>query len=640
MSILYGPLGGHATLAARFADTAVFASGYFNTIIGNGKDQEIHAGLGNASVTTGAPGDGRFGIASTIRLGGSNTVVTGDENATITSWAGGNTVTVGEGVNNISLAGPGNTVNVNQFAYISVVPAPLTTLSPGSGGAIVNYAGGSPGGRLNVKLAGTGNVVSGDGGVVDVSGGAGSNQVSLVQSVSTIHLSGQNNFIQLRGSQSSSVFSGSDGAGVIIDGVSPGGGQSSSNSIVVGGGHNLLQLDGGRFFVSGGSGSQFISIKDSDGFTVDTPGPFNFISTSAHTGAIGEITSTGGFANITDASASGATIAIGGLGNQVTGTSGGDYHVTGGVGQGRFQLQASSVELTTSGQQNAIYCTAITSDIAAGGGSDTIFLQAATARLTLKGAHNFVVATVGDLTSSGGEGFNTFVVSQSGPAVANIVTGGMGNLIHLSQFSGQVSTGSGYATVTVGAPGDGSCLVPGHVGTVLFGGAYNAITAGDESLIVKGGSGNSDVQLGDGDDTVQVGGSSNHVTLGAGHDVVDLAGGQNTIAFHGTDLDATIAGIANTIELDAGSQGMLLDNSTGLLLKILPGVGDVDITGFGAGRQGVIDLVGGAGGYATVSDVLTALHSDGAGGSILDVGGGHLHLIGVSSLQQSNILIG
>ncbi len=39
MSILYGPLGGHATLAARFADTAVFASGYFNTIIGNGKDR-------------------------------------------------------------------------------------------------------------------------------------------------------------------------------------------------------------------------------------------------------------------------------------------------------------------------------------------------------------------------------------------------------------------------------------------------------------------------------------------------------------------------------------------------------------------------------------------------------------------------
>ena len=57
----------------------------------------------------------------------------------------------------------------------------------------------------------------------------------------------------------------------------------------------------------------------------------------------------------------------------------------------------------------------------------------------------------------------------------------------------------------------------------------------------------------------------------------------------------------------------------------------------------VVDLLGGVGGYTSVSQVMSALTSDGNSGSLLPLGNGQaVHFVNIApnNLHQSNFLVG
>ena len=93
----------------------------------------------------------------------------------------------------------------------------------------------------------------------------------------------------------------------------------------------------------------------------------------------------------------------------------------------------------------------------------------------------------------------------------------------------------------------------------------------------------------------------------------------------------------------AGLNDTLTDGGSSTLFNIKGNVGALSIAGFGADPTGVIDLLGGEGGYTTAAKAFAALTSDGSGGSLLSLGAdGSIDLLGApkSSLHVTNFKIG
>ena len=85
------------------------------------------------------------------------------------------------------------------------------------------------------------------------------------------------------------------------------------------------------------------------------------------------------------------------------------------------------------------------------------------------------------------------------------------------------------------------------------------------------------------------------------------------------------------------------DFSTGLDFKIGPTAGVDVLSHFASDRGGIIDLIGDIGGFATTTAVLSALKSDGHGGTLLSFGSGSsLDFAGLatSQLHAANFRIG
>jgi hypothetical protein len=167
------------------------------------------------------------------------------------------------------------------------------------------------------------------------------------------------------------------------------------------------------------------------------------------------------------------------------------------------------------------------------------------------------------------------------------------------------------------------------------------IAAGNGSHTLTGAaSGYTDISLGKGNSTINLRGSKNAVTLGSGSDTVHGGNGDtisiagNTrLAIHGTDEMVFVAG--GNVAID--------DLSTGLNLSIGPTIGHAVISGFASDPNGVVDLTGGLGGFTDATMVVSALQSDGRGGTLLSFGKGHLlDFVGVTpgQLHAANFHIG
>ncbi|HET7883231.1 MAG TPA: hypothetical protein VFL55_20260 [Acetobacteraceae bacterium] len=159
----------------------------------------------------------------------------------------------------------------------------------------------------------------------------------------------------------------------------------------------------------------------------------------------------------------------------------------------------------------------------------------------------------------------------------------------------------------------------------------SVIAAGDGPHTLTGAaSGYTDISLGKGDNTIALSGSNNAVTLGSGVDTVH-GGTDDTISLAG-NTSLAIYGKDEMVFIGKGNV-RIDDQSIGLTVSIGPTVQHAVISRFAVDRD-VIDLTGGVGGFTDTTSVLSALQSDGHGGTRLSFGnGGVLDFAGVSPEQ-------
>jgi hypothetical protein len=236
-------------------------------------------------------------------------------------------------------------------------------------------------------------------------------------------------------------------------------------------------------------------------------------------------------------------------------------------------------------------------------------------------AGGMVTLTNGDLTysapnNSGTDTFTYTVTDQLGDesagevkvTVSNPVVAPSGNVMNVTASYANVSIGSGDVVVNLSG----------------------------KDATVTGGNGN---------DTINVLSSGNTVTLGPGTDsIVEAASskGSNTFILNGSHASLVLYG-ANDVAFVHGGTDTITDNSKGLEVKIGSQGGVVTLSNFPADKHGVVDLVGGVGGYHTAKAVVAALQSDGNGGTMLSLGAsGHIDFVNtaMASLTASHFAIG
>ena len=236
-------------------------------------------------------------------------------------------------------------------------------------------------------------------------------------------------------------------------------------------------------------------------------------------------------------------------------------------------------------------------------------------------AGGVLTLTNGDLTysapnSSETDTFTYTVTDQLGDELAAKVTVTVSNPVVTSGGNVENVTAN-YANVSTG---------PGAMVVNLFG----------KDATVTGGNGN---------DTVNVLSGGNTVTLGTGTDnIVEAASskGSNTFILNGSHASLVLYG-ANDVAFVHSGADTITDNSKGLEVKIGSQGGVVTLSNFPADKHGVVDLVGGVGGYHTAKAVVAALQSDGQGGTMLSLGAsGHLDFANtaMASLTASHFAIG
>jgi autotransporter passenger strand-loop-strand repeat protein len=311
------------------------------------------------------------------------------------------------------------------------------------------------------------------------------------------------------------------------------------------------------------------------------------------------------------------------------------------------------------------------------GGNDTVYaglygtvdLPSGNGTVHLQGIVNHVTAGNGDITVTGSTGATTIALGNGNDTVN---TDGYGNSITLGNGNDVVHAGDGASQVTAGNGSD----------KVTIAGYGNTVTLGDGNDVVTGGDGNNHVGLGNGNDTVTLGGMGNQIAVGSGTNTI-MAGsglasvvagaGRDTITLAGTGNHVVLNGsqgtVSNQIGLDvltanggsdqfhfvgSGNQAIIngqahvdiVDQSVGLAVSINSSSQVDTITGFGGDALGVVHLMNGVGNYHSVADIVSALHSDGHGGTLLALGtdpaAGSIDFVGttISQLHASSFMIG
>jgi hypothetical protein len=164
-------------------------------------------------------------------------------------------------------------------------------------------------------------------------------------------------------------------------------------------------------------------------------------------------------------------------------------------------------------------------------------------------------------------------------------------------FSFKLNDQNGHATpvVTVMAAGNGSHKLAGAA------------------------SGYTDISLGKGNNVIALHGSNNVVSLGSGADTI-YGGTGDTISITG-NTKLAIHG-ADEMVFVGGGNVAIDDFAVGLKISMGPSIGHAVISGFASDPNSVVDLTGGLGGFTDTTMLLSALKSDGHGGTLLSFGKG------------------
>ena len=349
-------------------------------------------------------------------------------------------------------------------------------------------------------------------------------------------------------------------------------------------------------------------------------------------------------------------IRLGGLGDTVRG---GDENV-------RLVGQTSNSTVTLGHGSDTVSLIGAADTLSFGGGSDTIRALGGNDRVlfsgqsapgyidavTLDGAHNEVDNTltygaypaIGVLDVTGGSGDGRFLLGTTG---GTIVTHGTGNYIEGGEYGTKIVAGSGYDTVNLVA----GTRDTGGEASVLLAGNHNLVTGVEGDATITGGQGYDTIDL-----LAQAAGEQVlHITDGGTHDVVGVLaanatidGGSSyeTVTAISSVVTMTFAGHADALYLEGPEQNAGVptatvdDLSPGLNIYLEPQASgeyappfeNLVVDGFDS--TGVIDFVGGRGGFTSTSQIAADLHSTGSGdytlaladnsGTITFINAGHL----------------
>lgn len=252
-----------------------------------------------------------------------------------------------------------------------------------------------------------------------------------------------------------------------------------------------------------------------------------------------------------------------------------------------------------------------------------------------------VINAGGLLNTIYANGGNDLITAGSG--LDTVYAGAGSDAITLAGSSNTVSGGDGWDTVT-GSTGSTTISLGNGNDKISASGIFNTITLGSGNNSISGGQGLETIVVGAGTDAISIGGTSNNVTLNGSQ--ASVAGGQggDTITVNGGSDNLTFAGGSDTAAINGIAKVNISDLGSALTTKIGSSTQTDTITGLGTSDPyGVIDLLNGAGGYASTAQILSNLHSDGHGGTLLALGTqGSVDFVGtsISQLHASNFKIG
>jgi hypothetical protein len=317
---------------------------------------------------------------------------------------------------------------------------------------------------------------------------------------------------------------------------------------------------------------------------------------------------------------------------------------------GSYQvIYSAPVGISVSGTDTVSYSVSDQHNDAVATGSASVQLDAgptlvAVAASSVGGRQSTEIGTVAP-----GLPGDTLSLTQTGSSAGGTVNLQLVNGTYQVIYTAPASLGSSPNVVTYSitdqhhvAVANGTAIVGGNVSqSVTANGNTTVILGNGNDTVTLGGTSNA-VWLGNGNDTVTVSGGGNTISLGTGHDTVH-GGTGDTILLTGKSANLGISGTSEMVFLGGGND-TVTDLGQGLVLKLGPTSGKDVLANFGADlTHGVIDLLGGIGGFTSASQAYAALKSDGHGGSLLQLGHAmSLDITGVAptQLHATNFMIG
>jgi hypothetical protein len=599
-----------------------FSGGY--TFIGSGGYIDFN-GAG-AEITSDGFGPATFTNAGTIygynsgQIGDSNltfvntgTLYAYESGVTVTLNTGSNTINDGGGNIYVELSG---TLDINSNVHTGVASGTAGTIEvgvAGTGGTVVlgstatisdGVSGPSVTGQVIIDSSGTFEMLAGSKVTVPIEF-TGGGTLEILGTSTTVSVSGSSGTVT---ATSGDVINLTSGTGDTVTGTGFTVNGSSGTGVTVGG--NGI---GGAFDVVNAS-SATVGVKAAS--RVKLNGSNDTVTMTS--GSASNLAVYGSTDSISVASGDGVWIYTG-TGDTVTGTgfsafaSSGTGVTAGGNGiAGAFDnVNGSNFTL---GVQTA-------SRVKLTGSTDSVTMTAGSAsNLAVFGSTDTVSAAAGDgvwfYTGTGdtanGTGFTTVAANGTGVTVGGNTISGTVDIVDGSGFTLTEETNSNLklngsndkVTMTAGSPSN--LYVVGSNDTVA------AAATGDTFSMV---SGTGDTFNGTGGFTVTGSASTGFKITGTGD-----------IVYAGMNDAITDGGSSSTFKIKNANMGSLA------------------ISGFGSDlTHGIIDLLGGVGGYGTAAAAYNALTSDGSGGSLLSLGvDGSIDIKGVakSSMSASNFKIG
>jgi hypothetical protein len=254
-----------------------------------------------------------------------------------------------------------------------------------------------------------------------------------------------------------------------------------------------------------------------------------------------------------------------------------------------------------------------------------------------------LVSSQSQLSISGGSGNNWVDVQDSG----SIALGGERNTVIVGSGTDDISAGSGQDYVILSNTPGNDGTVPLGTETIHLQGKFDQVT-GSGHATVTGGTGSETLNMQGitgASYNVSIGGANNIVNIGNGIGTVDAGSGSDTVSLTDIVGAVTFHGRGDMMFLNGNNAATVNDMASGLGIHFDTGSDASQLTITGFDRTGVIDFDPGVGGFTSTSQLMSNLHSDGAGGMVLSSASSGssspmIHFVADTHVTASNFCIG